>query len=74
VQAAAADWEKIMVAIFEQGRQEKTFTKNLNAAKEARFMMSAIEGCIMFCKLHRDIEYGLYTADILIDRIKQLKQ
>jgi TetR/AcrR family transcriptional regulator, transcriptional repressor for nem operon len=74
VQAAAADWEKIMIAIFEQGRQEKTFAKNLNAAKEARFMMAAIEGCIMFCKLHRDIEYGLYTADILIDRIKQLKQ
>jgi hypothetical protein len=36
--------------------------------------MATIEGPIMLCKLHRDVEYGLYTADILIDRIKQLKQ
>jgi TetR/AcrR family transcriptional regulator, transcriptional repressor for nem operon len=74
VKEAAADWEQIMITIFEQGKQQKIFSKNLNAVKEARFMMAAIEGCIMLCKLHRDIEYGLYTADILTDRVKQLKQ
>jgi TetR/AcrR family transcriptional regulator, transcriptional repressor for nem operon len=74
VKEAAADWEKKMIIIFEEGKQQKIFNKNLDTTKEARFMIAAIEGCIMLCKLHRDIEYGLYTADILIDRIKQLKK
>jgi TetR/AcrR family transcriptional regulator, transcriptional repressor for nem operon len=74
VQAAASDWEKILVALFEEGKTKKTFSANLNSTREARFFIAAIEGCIMLCKLHRDVEYGLYTADILIDRVKQLKQ
>jgi TetR/AcrR family transcriptional regulator, transcriptional repressor for nem operon len=74
VKEAAADWEKIMVTIFEEGKQQKVFAPSLNTSKEARFMIAAIEGCIMLCKLHKDIEYGLYTADILIDRVKQLKK
>jgi TetR/AcrR family transcriptional regulator, transcriptional repressor for nem operon len=74
VKAAATDWEQIMIKIYEQGRQEKTFSKNLDATKEARFLIATIEGAIMLCKLHRDVEYGLYTADILIERIKQMKQ
>jgi TetR/AcrR family transcriptional regulator, transcriptional repressor for nem operon len=74
VKAAAMDWERIMVKIYEEGKQKKVFSKNLDAIKEARFLIAAIEGAIMLCKLHRDVEYGLYTADILIDRIKQLRQ
>ncbi len=74
VKAAAMDWEQIMVKIFEEGKQQKVFAKSLNATKEARFLMATIEGTLMLCKLHRDVEYGLYTADILIQRIQQLKQ
>jgi TetR/AcrR family transcriptional regulator, transcriptional repressor for nem operon len=74
VKEAAMDWERIMIKIFEEGKQKKVFAKNLDATKETRFLMATIEGAIMLCKLHRDVEYGLYTADILIDRIKQLKQ
>lgn len=74
VKAAASDWEQIMTSIFTEGKQQKVFAKNLDASKEARFLLAAIEGAVMLCKLHRDIEYGIYTADILIDRIKQLKQ
>jgi TetR/AcrR family transcriptional regulator, transcriptional repressor for nem operon len=74
VKEAAMDWERIMIKIFEEGKQKKIFAKNMDTAKEARFLMATIEGPIMLCKLHRDVEYGLYTADILIDRIKQLKQ
>jgi TetR/AcrR family transcriptional regulator, transcriptional repressor for nem operon len=74
VKAAAMDWEGIMIKIYEEGRQQKIFSKTLDAVKEARFLMATIEGAIMLCKLHRDVEYGLYTADILIDRVKQLKQ
>jgi TetR/AcrR family transcriptional regulator, transcriptional repressor for nem operon len=73
VQEAATDWEQIITTIFEEGRTKKIFPRSVNAAKEARFFISSIEGSIMLCKLHRDIEYGLYTADILIERVKQLK-
>lgn len=73
VKAAAADWEQIMTNIFEEGKQQKLFSKSLNASKEARFFIAAIEGAVMLCKLHRDIEYGLYTADTLIERVKYLK-
>jgi TetR/AcrR family transcriptional regulator, transcriptional repressor for nem operon len=74
VKEAAMDWERIMIKIFEEGKQKKVFAKNIDTAKEARFLIATIEGAIMLCKLHRDVEYGLYTADILIDRIKQLRQ
>jgi TetR/AcrR family transcriptional regulator, transcriptional repressor for nem operon len=73
VQEAAVDWEQLMTGIFEEGRAKKIFPRSLQASKEARFLISSIEGSIMLCKLHRDIEYGLYTADILIERVKQLK-
>jgi AcrR family transcriptional regulator len=73
VQEAARDWEQIMITIFEEGKEQKIFPRSLNAEKEARFFISSVEGSIMLCKLHRDIEYGLYTADILIERVKQLK-
>jgi TetR/AcrR family transcriptional regulator, transcriptional repressor for nem operon len=74
VKAAAADWEQILITIFEQGKAQKIFLKTLDAAKEARFIIAAIEGAIMLCKLHRNIDYGLYTADVLIDRVQQLKK
>jgi TetR/AcrR family transcriptional regulator, transcriptional repressor for nem operon len=74
VKAAALDWEQIIISIYEEGIKAKIFAKSLNAIKEARFFIATIEGCIMLSKLHRDAAYGLYTADILKDRIKFLKQ
>lgn len=74
VKAAAADWEQIMTRIFEEGKQQKVFSKTIDASNEARFFIAAIEGAVMLCKLHRDIEYGLFTADVLIDRVKQLSK
>jgi TetR/AcrR family transcriptional regulator, transcriptional repressor for nem operon len=74
VQEAALDWERIMVKIFEEGKKAKLFAANLNATMEARYFMATIEGAIMLSKLHRDIEYGLYAADTLIERTKQLRK
>jgi TetR/AcrR family transcriptional regulator, transcriptional repressor for nem operon len=73
VRQAAMDWEDILIRIFEQGKAAKLFAKTLDTQKEARFFIAAIEGALMLCKLHRDIEYGFYTADVLIQRVKLLK-
>jgi TetR/AcrR family transcriptional regulator, transcriptional repressor for nem operon len=74
VQKAALDWETRMIYIFEKGVTEKLFPATLDVKKEARFFMSAIEGAILLCKLHQDIEYGYYTLDALIQRVQDLKR
>ncbi len=74
VKAAAIEWEIMMIKIFEEGRQMKIFNKKVDAIKEARFLMSSIEGAIMLSKLHRDASYGYTIADILMERIAQLKK
>jgi TetR/AcrR family transcriptional regulator, transcriptional repressor for nem operon len=74
VKAAAADWETIMIGFFEAGKQQQQFAPQLDATKEARFMIASIEGAIMLCKLHRNAEYGLAAIDVLSERIRQLQQ
>jgi TetR/AcrR family transcriptional regulator, transcriptional repressor for nem operon len=74
VKAAAKDWETKMIAIIEEGKKDRIFPAGLNAEKESRFFIASIEGSIMLCKLHRDIEYGIYTADTLIERVSSWKQ
>lgn len=74
VKEAAADWENLMRGIFEDGIRHRIFPKDLDAAKETRFIMASIEGAILFCRLHKKIDFGLQTADILMERIRYLKQ
>lgn len=74
VRQAADDWERIMINIFEQGRTEGTFADNINSVTEARMLIASIEGALMLCKLHRDIEYGLCTADVLMQRVAAIKK
>jgi hypothetical protein len=63
-----------MIKIFEEGKQIKIFHKKIDVIKEARFLMSSIEGGIMLSKLHRDPNYGYTIADVLIERVGQLKK
>jgi hypothetical protein len=63
-----------MISIFQQGIASKVFSKDLDFVKETRFIMAAIEGAILFCRLHKKIDFGLQTTDILIERIQYLKQ
>jgi TetR/AcrR family transcriptional repressor of nem operon len=74
VKEAAADWEDLMNRIFQEGIASKLFAKDLDYVKETRFIMAAIEGAILFCRLHKKIDFGLQTTDILIERIRHLKQ
>ena len=74
VKEAAADWEDLMKSIFQEGIASNVFPKDLDDVKETRFIMAAIEGAILFCRLHKKIDFGLQTADILIERIHHLKQ
>lgn len=73
VQEVANEWEMFMTAIFEDGKKKKIFSKSLNVVKEAQFFIAAIEGAIMFTKLHRNLSYGLYTVEVLEERIAQMK-
>ncbi len=72
VKAAANDWEHIMTRIFEEGKKSGVFDDAISPVKEARFIIASIEGAIMLCKLHRDIEYGLCAADMLLERIRYI--
>ncbi len=73
VQDAANEWEMFITSIFEDGKKKKIFIKNIDPVKEAHFFMAAIEGAIMFTKLHRNISYGLNTVEVLEERINSLK-
>lgn len=74
VRKAALDWEEVLIKIFDDGKKAKIFSTKSDAVKEARFFIASIEGSIMLCKLHRSIDYGLSTVDILLDRVQQLKK
>lgn len=73
VQEAANEWEMFMTSIFEDGKKKKIFNKTIDPVKEAHFFIAAIEGAIMFTKLHRNINYGLNTVEVLEERIAYLK-
>jgi TetR/AcrR family transcriptional regulator, transcriptional repressor for nem operon len=74
VRKAALDWEQILIGIFEDGKKTKRFSGKTDPTKEARFFIASIEGAIMLCKLHRSIDYGITTIDVLLDRVQQLRK
>lgn len=73
VKAAAKDWEALLTAVFEDGKRKGDFRKTVDAEKEARLFIASVEGCIMLCRLHRDVTYGISTIDALMERINGLR-
>jgi TetR/AcrR family transcriptional regulator, transcriptional repressor for nem operon len=74
VKAAALDWETKMVQIYKEGKSQKIFKKSMDPVKEARYLICSTEGAIMLSKLHRDPNFGFTVADVLLERIKELKK
>jgi len=71
---AAQDWEQTLTSILEEGKAAGSFKADIHVPTEAKFIISSIEGGILFTKLHRDLSYGLAVGEMLLQRLEQIRK